>query len=317
MGAIVTMDAVDHGKHIVMMNVECDVTIGSILRQMAQNAGVVYSIAAGDEPGSIMELYRFANAMGFEVVSAGKGKNNPLDVYATPDTVREKAQQRQMSPKMLCEFVDGSKTAVEMTAVSNMTGLIPDKRGMHGPRAGIEDIEKVFIPQEDGGVFSGRGRVDFGIGIHPGVFVVAATDNDLIIRGMRDRDMGPGPYYRFYRPYHLTSVEVPLTVAQGVIYGESTGHSFRTPVSEAIAVAKRDLEPGERLDRIGEYCYRGSIERADIAREERLLPLGLAEGCVVKERIPKDTDITYDMITMETETPLMQLRRLQDQLYWS
>lgn len=317
MGAIISLDAIDHGKNIVMMNVECDVTVGPLLRQWASNAGVVYSIAAGDEPGAIMELYRFAKTLGFEIVAAGKGKNNPLDLYATPDTVRETADKRQMSAKMLCEFVDGSKTAVEMTAVSNMTGLVPDVRGMHGPKATIETIEKVFIPKEDGGVFEKSGCVDFGIGIHPGVFVVARTDNPRIQFGMHDRDMGPGPYYRLYRPYHLCSVEVPLTIAAGVFYGESSGHPMRKPVSETIAVAKRDLEPGEKLDRIGEYMYRGSIELAPVAREERLLPLGLAEGCTVRKKVPADSYITYDMVDTGDETTIMQLRRLQDQVCWS
>ena len=126
------------------MNVECDVTIGPILRQMAENAGVVYSLAAGDEPAAILGLYRFAKALGFTVMSAGKGKNNPLDIYATPAMLEEKARARDMNPKMLCEFVDGSKTAVEMAAVSNATGLVPDVRGMHGANSTVETLVKVF-----------------------------------------------------------------------------------------------------------------------------------------------------------------------------
>ena len=315
MGACVSLDAFDHKKHVVMMNVECDVTIGPILRRMARNAGVVYSWAAGDEPAAIMELYRFANALGFEIVAAGKGKNNPLNLYATPDTERAKAEARRMSARMLCEFVDGSKTAVEMAAVSNATGLVPDIRGMHGARATVPELARVFVPREDSGVLQRRGVVDFAIGVHPGVFLIVRTDNARIREGLVQRDMGDGPYYTLYRPFHLCSIEVPLTVAQCVLYGESSGHAAAGLVSECIAVSKRPLAAGEVLDGIGEYCYRGSIDTAAVARAERLLPLGLAKGCRLTVDVPVDTAITYDMVELTRETVLLQLRRIQDQLY--
>lgn len=315
MGAKVALDTINHGKHIIMMSVECDITIGPILRQLAENAGVVYSLAAGDEPAAIIELYRFADTLGFEVVAAGKGKNNPLDIYATPETVREKAEQRQMNPRMLSEFVDGSKTAIEMSAVSNATGLIPDIRDMHGPRATVDTLNSVFIPKSDGGVLERRGVVDYAIGVHPGVFIVIYTDNKKIAFGMHDRDMGAGPYYTLYRPYHLCSVEVPISVATAVFYGESSGHPGPKLVSECFAMSKRPLEKGEVLDDIGETCYRASIERAEIAREEKLLPLGIAKGCRVVREVAKDTPITYDDIVVEYDSALMDLRRLQDKLH--
>ena len=316
MGAEIAMDAIYHKKHIVMMNVECDVTIGSILRKIAEDAGVVYSLAAGDEPAAIIELYRFANALGFEIIAAGKGKNNPLNIYSTPDTEREKADARKMSAKMLCEFVDGSKTAVEMCAVSNATGLVPDVRGMHAAKATVPDLSNVFIPKEDGGILGRSGVVDFAIGVHPGVFVVVKSDNPRIIEGMAQRDMGDGPYYTLYRPYHLCSVEVPLTAAQTVLYGESSGHPMFRPTSECLTVAKRDIRSGEILDGIGEYSYRGSIDTAVAARSENLLPLGIAMGCVATQDIPKDAVISYDMVDIVDETVLIQLRRMQDKLHW-
>ena len=315
MGAIVALDSFDHKKHVVMMNVECDVTIGPMLNRLAKNAGVIYSLAAGDEPAACMELYRFAKALGFEIVAAGKGKNNPLNIYSTPAMEQAKADARKMSARMLCEFVDGSKTAVEMAAVSNATGLVPDLRGMHGAKATVPELNKVFIPKAEGGVLSKNGVVDFAIGVHPGVFLVVTTDNQRIREGLVQRDMGEGPYYTLYRPYHLCSIEVPLTIAQCVLYGESSGHPIGGLVSECIAVAKRDLKAGETLDGIGEYCYRGSIELASTAKKERLLPLGLAKGCVLKCDVPVDTVITYKMVEMTKETVLLQLRRIQDQLY--
>ncbi len=315
MAATVAMDAIDHKKHIVMMSVEADVTVGPILRRLADNAGVVYSLAAGDEPAAICELYRFADALGFEVVCAGKGKNNPLNIYSTPETEADKAKQRKMNPRMLCEFVDGSKTAIEMTAVSNATGLVIDKRGMHGARSTVPELNSVFVPVADGGVLSRSGVVDFAIGVHPGVFVVVRTDNEHIQAGMKDRDMGPGPYYTLYRPFHLCSVEVPLTVAQAVFYAESSGHPGGKLITECIAVTKRDIAAGETLDGIGEFCYRGSVEHADVAQKERLLPLGLAQGCRVRTAIPRDTAITYDMVEVDEASVLVDLRRMQDKLY--
>ncbi len=315
MGAVVALEAFEHKKHVVMMSVECDVTIGAVLNRFARQAGVVYTLAAGDEPAAIVELYRFARTLGFEIVSAGKGKNNPLNIYSTPETEREKAEKRKMNPRMLSEFVDGSKTAIEMTAVSNATGLVPDVRGMHGARATVETIGSVFIPKADGGVLSRSGVVDFAIGVHPGVFVIAKTLNARIRDGMSQRDMGAGPYYPLFRPFHLCSVEVPHSVCQAVFYGESTGNPLPVPTSECIAVAKRDLEPGETLDGIGEYCYRGSIDTYAVAKKEKLLPLGLARNCVMKRAVAKDHAITYDDITIGPETVLWQLRRIQDALH--
>jgi predicted homoserine dehydrogenase-like protein len=178
MGAEISLDAINHRKHVVMMNVECDITVGPILKQMADNAGVVYSLASGDEPAAVLELYRFARALGFTVVAAGKGKNNPLDFYATPDTLEEKARARDMSARMLCEFVDGSKTMVEMASVSNATGLVPDTRGLHGPRCNIKDLLSVFVPREHGGILGKAGVVDYAIGdVNPSVFLIVTTDN--------------------------------------------------------------------------------------------------------------------------------------------
>ncbi len=313
-GARCCLDAIHHKKHIVMMSVECDITVGPILKRMADDAGIVYSMAAGDEPAAIMEIYRFARSMGFEVVCAGKGKNNPLNIHANPDDVRATAEARQMSAKMLCEFVDGSKTAIEMAAVSNATGLIPDVRGMHGAKSSVAELNKVFIPKNDGGVLNAGGAVDFAIGVHPGIFVIIKTDNPCLVNGLVQRDMGTGPYYTLFRPYHLCSIEVPLTVAQCALYGESSGHPGEKLISECIAVAKRDLRAGETLDGIGEYCYRGSIELATTAKAENILPLGLAQGYRLKKDIKADTVLTYDMVETTADSPLRQLRRLQDAL---
>jgi len=318
MGARISLECFNQKKHIVMMNVECDITVGPILRQMAENAGVVYSLTAGDEPGSIVEVYRFATALGFKVVAAGKGKNNPLDIYATskdPEWV-EKAAKRHMNPRMLVEFVDGSKTMIEMCAVSNATGLVPDVRGMHCAKCNVKDLKTVFSLKSQGGILEKEGVVDFAIGdIAPGVFVVITTDNPTLIEGLSQRDMGFGPNYTLLRPYHLCSCETPITVAQGVIYHESTAHPMKKLTSECITVAKQDLFAGQVLDGIGECCYRGSIDLATIARAGNMLPLGLAKGAKLLCDVKRDEVITYDMVELDNSSVLLQLRRIQDQMY--
>lgn len=316
MGARVTMDCILHKKHIVMMNVECDVTVGPLLHRLCQQAGIVYSLTAGDEPGSVIEVYRFAKALGFTVVAAGKGKNNPLDLYAHPAMPEweEKARKRDMAPRMLIEFVDGSKTMIEMCAVSNATGLKPDCRGMHGPSCNADELAKIFSLKSQGGILDQEGVVDYGIGnINPGVFVIVTTQNKRIIDGLVQRDMGDGPNYLLLRPYHLCSIETPITCAQAVLYHESTGHPMDHMTSECITIAKKDIQKGETLDGIGEFFYRASIECFEKAREENLLPVGLAKGALALEDIPKDTPITYNMVSLP-ENMLLQLRRMQDAL---
>jgi predicted homoserine dehydrogenase-like protein len=314
LGVSIALECFRARKHIVMMNVECDVTVGPMLNQLAREAGVIYTLAAGDEPAAILELYRFATALGFEVVAAGKGKNNPLDITATPAALAERAKARDMSARMLCEFVDGSKTAVEMCSVANATGLVPDVRGMHGARATRETLHQVFCSKSQGGVLNRPGVVDFAIGVHPGVFVVFTTDQLRLRHGLIQRDMGLGPNYLLFRPYHLCSIEVPLTAAQTVIYGESGGHPLARPVAECIAIAKRPLKAGETLDAIGEYCYRGSIDTVEAAGGGNLLPLGLAKGCVLGRDVRLGEPIRYSDLDELPDTPLVAMRRRQDRL---
>jgi predicted homoserine dehydrogenase-like protein len=312
LGVSIALECIRARKHLVMMNVECDVTVGPMLNRMAQEAGVIYTLAAGDEPAAILELYRFATALGFEVVAAGKGKNNPLDITATPEALEERARARDMSARMLCEFVDGSKTAVEMCSVANATGLVPDVRGMHGAQATRDTLHHVFCPKSQGGVLNRIGVVDFAIGVHPGVFVVFTTDQPRLRHGLIQRDMGQGPNYLLFRPFHLCSIEVPLTAVQAVIYSESSGHPLQRPVAECIAIAKRPLKVGQTLDAIGERCYRGSIDTVDAARRENLLPLGLAKGCVLARDVGCGEPIRYEDIEGLPDTPLVHLRRQQD-----
>jgi predicted homoserine dehydrogenase-like protein len=315
-GAEVALTTIAARKPMVMMNVEADVTIGAILSARAREAGVVYTLGAGDEPSSTMELVNFLRALGYPIVAAGKGKNNAFKIDATPDAYVAEATRRNMNPRMLVEFVDGSKTMVEMVALANATGLVPDVPGMHGPNAPLDSLHRTFCPKDEGGVLSRKGVVDFTVakGVAPGVFAVAEMRHPRLRERMNDLALGEGPYYTFYRPYHLTSLEVPLSAAAAVLFGHSHMRPLPVPVAEVGAVAKRDLAPGETLDAIGEYCYRGfAMTRAD-AEATAALPLGLAQGAKVSRRIAKGERLTYANCTPDERLRIVQVRREQDEM---
>ena len=315
-GAEVALTTIDAGKPIVMMNVEADVTIGPYLSAKAREAGVVYTLGAGDEPSSTMELVNFLRALGYPIVAAGKGKNNAFKVDATPDAYVDEARRRNMNPRMLVEFVDGSKTMVEMVALANATGLVPDIPGMHGPSAPLDTLHRTFCPRDEGGLLSRKGVVDFTVakGVAPGVFAVAELRHPRLRERMNDLALGEGPYYTFYRPYHLTSLEVPLSAAAAVLFGQSHMRPLPVPVAEVGAVAKRDLAPGETLDAIGEYCYRGfALTRSD-ADASAALPLGLAQGARVSRRIARGERLTYSNCTPNERLRIVQVRREQDEM---
>ena len=308
--------AMEHGKHIVMMNVEADVTIGPYLKHEADRLGVLYTVGAGDEPSSAMELIEFATALGYTIVSAGKGKNNPLNHDAVPDDYREEALRRNMNPRMLVEFVDGSKTAVEMAAIANATGLVPDVPGMHGPKASREELPSVLIPREDGGILNRVGVVDYtiGKGVAPGVFVVVKAEHPRIIERMDDLHVGHGPYYGFFRPYHLTSLEVPLSAARIMLYGKPDMVPLPRPVAEVCAVAKRDLKPGESFDAIGETCYRSWTMTAEDARTKGAVPVGLLEGGKVTAPVKKGELLTSANAEPDKTTRLWALRQRMEEM---
>ena len=315
-GAEIGLRAMEHGKHLVMMNVEADVTIGAYLKSEADRLGVTYSLGAGDEPSSCMELIEFVSAMGHPIVAAGKGKNNPLNIDAVPADYEEEARRRNMNVRMLVEFVDGSKTMVEMAAIANATGLVPDCPGMHGPAATLDTLSKVLVPEKDGGVLSRTGVVDYSIGkgVAPGVFVVAEMSHPRVRERMEDLKMGHGPYFTFHRPYHLTSLEVPLTCARVVLYGKPDMVPLAKPVAEVCAVAKKDLKPGDKLDAIGEYCYRAWIMTAADAREAQAIPCGLLHGATVTQPIAKGQLITTANAAVPQGSKIAELRARQDRL---
>jgi len=315
-GAKIATDAMRNKKHCVMLNVETDVVIGPYLKKLGQENGVIYTGSAGDEPGAVMELYTFAKAMGMDVQVMGKGKNNKLDYNCNPDTVLEEATRRKMSPRMLCSFKDGTKTMVEMTAMSNATGLIPDIIGGHGIEATVKDLPNLYQLKKDGGILNRHGVVEYVNGIAPGVFVAVSTNNAEITYQMQYHSMGPGPLWILYRPFHLCNLETPLSVAKAVIDNEPTIIPLDGLVSECITVAKIDLKAGQNIDGIGGYTTYGSIASKTESDANAYVPFGLVnKNARMLTDVKKGQLITQDMIALDTTTLIYKLRKEQDAMY--
>ena len=329
-GAEVAYRCIMNKKHIVMLNVETDVVIGPILHQLAQNAGIVYSVSSGDEPGLITELVDRWEGLGFEIVAVGKTPSSlgKYDPYATPDKVAVDAAELKVNPHFLVTFRDATKTAIEMSSISNATGLTPDIRGMHGPVAGVEEMAQFFRLKSEGGLLEHRGvvdyarplknpdgSVDFVNSVTPGVFVVVRTEHPQIQADLEYFDVvHTGEYYTLYTPYHLVTNEIPLSIVSAVEYNEPTVVPTYGMLTEVIGLAKRDMQPGETIDGGGGFTVRASNDWAYIAKRERLVPFGLLDNAKVIKPIRKDEPITYDMVELKTDTIIYQLRMLQEQL---
>jgi predicted homoserine dehydrogenase-like protein len=317
-GAKIAVDAIDHKKHIVMLNVETDVCIGHILYKKAAEAGVIYSGSAGDEPGAVMELYDFADALGFEVRVIGKGKNNAIDYECTPESVAEEAQRKGTSAKMLCSFKDGTKTMVEMTAMANATGFLPDIMGAHGPAGQVKDLPDLLSLKSEGhgGILSSYRTVEYINGIAPGVFIIIYSKLPNINQILQYLCIGSGPNYVLYRPYHLTSIETPLTVAKACLDHTPSIVPRCGLVAETGTIAKRDLAAGENLDSIGGYTIRGTFMSAKDAKKKNVLPMGLVDTTTRMIRdVKKGELITYADVQLDESSLVLQLRRQQDKLF--
>lgn len=313
-GAKLSLDAINNKKHIVMLNVEADSVVGPILHKYAEEAGVIYTGTAGDEPGAVMELYDFAVGLGFDVLAIGKGKNNPINLDANPDTVYEEALRKELKPHMLTGFIDGTNTMIEMTCMANATGFIPDIRGGHGVESNIDNLTNIFKLKEEGGILNKYKIVDYVRGIAPGVFLIFTTNLEEIHNQLEYLNMGSGPNYVLYRPYHLTSLETPNTIYEACVNNRATIAPEKGVVADTITVAKKDLKAGERLDHIGGYTVYGSIEDHVVAKDKNLVPIGLIDkNTKVLRNIKKGEFITYDMVELDTSTEIYKLRKIQEE----
>jgi predicted homoserine dehydrogenase-like protein len=335
-GAEVAASSIKHGHHSVMLNVEADVVVGPLLSERARQAGVVYTLAAGDQPGAIFEMVEWARTLGFEIVCAGRGTVLfPDDHHATPEKYSEMALRNQMNPKMYNEFRDGTKSQLEMVAVSNVLRMPPEKRGMHEPFCPWPELGRLFALKADGGILERAGVVDManavdksGTYVHqdkvfPGVFVVVTSPHpgvrslmgSLFEPGFGGTAQQLGPNWGLFRPYHLAAVEVPMSVARAVVQGRPTGELTGGPVAELVAVAKRDLRPGEHLDGGGGYTVYGLSERMEVARQEQLLPFGFAYSGRLRRPVLEDHALTWADVEVDSSDPLYEMRREQDSLF--
>lgn len=318
-GANISLEALNSRKHLVLLNVEVDITIGSYMNSLFQSAGLVYSGSAGDEPAAIVELYEFAKTMGMEVVVAGKGKNNALKTTANPDTAAAEAKAKNMSPHMLAAFQDGTKTMAEMNLLSNAIGLVPDKVGMHGVDANLDDVAQKLDLKENGGVLNSLGVVEYVNGLAPGVFVIVKSDLEPVdeeLRYLLKVDKSHGNHYTLYRPYHLASLETPVTIAKAVLHHDTSIHPLGAPISETVTVAKRDIKAGETLDGIGGYSVRGVLETHQDMEVNGHIPIGLISGNVVAKRDIKEGHfLTHDDVELDPSTTVWKLRALQDHMF--
>lgn len=313
-GAKVAYNSLINKKHVAVLNVECDVTVGPILVKTALENGVLYSVCHGDEPVEAKELVDFARDLSFEVVCAGKGKNNPFEPLSNPDTVADRAAAKHMNPKMLASFTDGSKTMIEMAALANATGLRLTQRGMIGPAATVKTLQDVFALKADGGVLEESGVVEYCTGdVAPGVFVIVKTDSPYVAEEMSYLSMGAGPYFALYRPYHLASVEAPLTVAKMLVDGRASLVSGKR-MTEVIAATKKVHQAGDKFDGIGGYSARGVADKVEAALRDNLVPIGILQGAIAKREIPVGAYVTYDDVELDQTQTIYKLRQEQDAL---
>ncbi|KDC38077.1 NAD(P)H-dependent oxidoreductase [Bordetella bronchiseptica] len=326
----------EYGKHIIMVNVEADALAGPLLARRAREAGIVYSLAYGDQPALICEMVYWARASGFEVVAAGKGtKYLPEFHTSTPDTVwpyygftDEMVAAGDFNAQMFNSFLDGTKSAIEMAAVSNATGLLPSPTGLHFPPCGVDDLARVLRPREEGGMLHHRGQVEVVSSLERdgrpvfrdlrwGVYVTLAGDSDYVRRCFKEYGLVTDPsgnYSAMYKPYHLIGLELGISVASVGLRREPTG----SPAGwhgDVVATAKRDMAAGQELDGEGGYTVYGRLMPARDSVADGCLPLGLAHNVRLKHPVRQSQPIRWSDVEYDERSPAVQFRRLMEQTF--
>jgi len=322
--------AIDAGLHVIMVNVEADCLVGPVLADKARAAGVVYSMAYGDQPALISELVDWCRTIGFDVVAAGKGtKYLPEYETSTPDTVWEyygftpqQLAAGDFNPKMFNSFLDGTKSAIEMAAVANATGLVPQEEGLRFPAVEVDDLATALRPRTAGGELSRAGTVEVISSLHRdgrpldrdlrwGVYVTFEARTDYAVQCFAEYGLQTDPSGRYgalYRPYHLIGLELGISIASAALRGEATG-SARAFLGDVVSVAKRDLRAGELLDGEGGYTVRGVLAPASASLARRALPIGLAGGVALRRAVPAGQVLTYDDVAVDETAAAVRLRR--------
>ncbi|WP_168583314.1 NAD(P)H-dependent oxidoreductase [Gephyromycinifex aptenodytis] len=315
-GCELALAALAGRKHLVLMNAEVDATVGPVLSAKFEDAGLVYTGCDGDQPGVQMNLIRFVRGLGLTPLVAGniKGLQDP---YRNPTTQEGFARQWGQDPHMVTSFADGTKVSVEQALVANAAGLSVHKRGclQRDHRGHVDELTSMYDIDE---LKKLGGAVDYVVGTKPGpgVYVLATHDDPKQQHYLNLYKLGEGPLYSFYTPYHLCHFEVPTTAARAVLLGDATIKPLRqAPKVEVITIAKKDMKAGETLDALGGYCYYGECEKAPVAKAENLIPVGLAEGCVLTRDVAKDEAISYADVTVPQGRLCDKLRAEQDAMF--
>ncbi len=323
--------AIERGRHMIMVNVEADVVAGPLLAAKARAAGVVYSLAYGDQPALICEHVDWARACGFKVVCAGKGtRYHPSFHQSTPETVwdnfilkrPELAESGGLNPKMFNSFIDGSKSGIEMTAVCNAAGLTPQPGGLAFPPASVYELAEVCKPRSAGGTLSREGTTEVVSSLHRdktdvahnlvlGTYVVVEAEHDYVRSCIEEYNFptdSSGRYVALYRPVHLIGLELGISVASAACRGEPTGQAtdFRADV---VATAKRDLAQGEELDGEGGYTVWGKQMPAGASVAMGGLPLGLAHGVRLRRAVAADEALKWTDVEIDEADPAVAFRR--------
>lgn len=326
----------NHGKHIIMVNIEADALAGPLLARRASEAGIIYSLAYGDQPALICELVDWARAAGFEVIAAGKGTKYLPEYHAsTPDTVwghygfsEDMVKHGDFNAQMFNSFLDGTKSAIEMAAVANATGLNPAQQGLSFPPCGADELPQVLRPKSAGGVLEHSGMVEVVSSLKRdgtpvardlrwGVYVVFAAPNDYVARCFKEYGLvtdDSGRYAAMYKPYHLIGLELGISVASVGLRHEPTGapKDFRADV---VSVAKRDLKAGEMLDGEGGYTVYGKLMPARDSLTLGRLPIGLAHGVKLKKSIREGAPLTWNDVAVNEDNPAVRFRLEMEKLF--
>lgn len=307
--------AMENGKHVLSFNAELDATIGSLIKRKADEYGVKYSVGDGDQPGVTMNLYRFVKSMGFEPLLCGNIKGLQ-DRYRNPDTQRNFAKQWDMTPEMVTSFADGTKISFEQACVANATGMKVAKRGMLGFQStehidNMTHLYDIDMLKELGGI------VDYVVGPQPGpgVFVYATSEDPLSTKYLKYGKLGDGPLYSFYTPYHLLFFEIANSISRMIDFDDIILAAKDRPSVEVITAAKTGLKAGETIDGIGGFKTYGLCENYTTARRELLLPMGLAEGCILKRDIAQDEPITFSDIEFDPRALKFKLYNEQLEIF--
>ena len=302
----VILASFDARKHVVNLNAVSEAALGVFYKRKAAEAGVIYSVGAGDEPAATLELVEFCEKLNLDVVCAGKGKNNPMNLHAVPDDYFKYGKEKNLNPQSIASFVDGTKTMLEMSILSNATGWSIDKPGMHGPKVDVDELHTTFVPESAGGILSGTPVIDYGIGnIAPGVFVIFTTGQQSIIDELLYLKMQGGPYFHLYKPYHLGNIEAPLSI-HSILRDKRPSLVIKEDfVTMVCAKAKKDLKTGDLIDTSGGYSFYGYAVPAEQAAAQNLAPLALVEKSRVNRDIGADELITMDDILIDQNRGLL------------